>query len=94
MTKEIWQQSQFASEHYVVLQTLRDIILQGWPANRLDVPECIQPYFYFRYEFAVQDAFAFKRDIYVGCAAINAERTTCSSFDPDAPVVKHADRII
>ena len=39
VTKERWQQLQFAYEHDLVLQKLRDIILQGWPANKLDVPE-------------------------------------------------------
>ena len=29
MTTEIWQQLQFASEHDLVLQKLRDIIMQG-----------------------------------------------------------------
>ena len=33
VTKERWQQLQFASEHDLVLQKLRGIILQGWPAK-------------------------------------------------------------
>ena len=65
MTKERWQQLQFASEHDLVLQKLRDIILQGWPANNLDVPECVRPYFDSRDELTVQDALVFKRDLLV-----------------------------
>ena len=83
VTKERWQQLQFASEHDLVLQKLRDIILHGWPANKLDVPECVRPYLDSRDELTVQDALVFKRDRSVGCADINAQRSTrCSSFDP------------
>ena len=65
VTKERWQQLQFASEHDLVLQKLRDIILQGWPANKVDVPECVRPYFDSRDELTVQDALVFKRDLLV-----------------------------
>ena len=65
VTKERWQQLQFASEHDLVLQKLRDIILHGWPANKLDVPECVRPYFDSRDELTVQDALVFKRDLLV-----------------------------
>ena len=41
VTNERWQHLQFASEHDLVLQKLRDIILQGWPTNKLDVAECV-----------------------------------------------------
>ena len=56
---------QFASEHDLVLQKLRDIILQGWPANKVDVPECVLPYFDSRDELTVHDALVFKRDLLV-----------------------------
>ena len=41
-TKERWQQLQFASEHELGLPKLQDIIMQGWPANNVDVPECVR----------------------------------------------------
>ena len=56
---------QFASEHDLVLQKLRDIILQGWPANKLDVPVCVRPFFDSRDKLTVQDALVFKRDLLV-----------------------------
>ena len=77
VTKEIWQQLQFASEHDLVLQKLRDIILHGWPANKLNVPECVRPYFDSRDELTVQDALVFKRDLLVVPTSMR-----CSSFDP------------
>ena len=43
------------------MQKLRDIILQGWPANKVYVPECVRPYFDSRDELTVQDALVFKR---------------------------------
>ena len=36
------------------------IILQGWSANRLDIPECVRPYFASR-----EDELVFKRDLLV-----------------------------
>ena len=65
VTKEIWQQLQFASEQDLVLQKLRDISMQGWPANKLDVPECVRPYFDSRDELTLQDALVFNRDLLV-----------------------------
>ena len=65
VTKYRWQQLQFESEHDLVLQKLRDIILQGWPANKLGVLECVRSYFDSRDELTVQDALVFKRDMLV-----------------------------
>ena len=64
---------QFASEHDLVLQKLRDIILQGWPANKVDVPECVRPYFDSRDELTVQDALVFKRDLLVVPTSMRGE---------------------
>ena len=65
VTKERWQQLQFASEHDLVLQKLRNIILQGWPAKKFDVPACVRPCFDSRDELTVQDALVFERDLLV-----------------------------
>ena len=65
VTKEIWQQLQFASEQDLVLQKLRDISMHGWPANKLDVPECVRPYFDSRDELTLKDALVFNRDLLV-----------------------------
>ena len=60
VTKERWQQLRHASADDPVQQTLRGIILQGWPEIRAEVPECARPYFDVRYELTVQDELIFK----------------------------------
>ncbi|KXJ06970.1 Transposon Tf2-6 polyprotein [Exaiptasia diaphana] len=42
------------------LQLLKNTILQGWPDDRVSVPETVKPYFNFRDELAVHDGIVFK----------------------------------
>ena len=46
-----------ADEH---LQLLKNMIIQGWPNDRHQVPEQLTPYFHFRDELSVQDGLIFK----------------------------------
>ena len=73
VTKERWQQLQFASEHVPVLQQLRDVIRRGWPRQKSEVPECVRPYFDSRDELTVQDALVFKRQLLVVPASMRRE---------------------
>ena len=45
VTDERWRQLQFASANDPVMQHLRNVIQQGWPDDRSEVPECVRPYF-------------------------------------------------
>ena len=44
----------------VELQTLRDMILYGWPVHYKNVPEIIRPYFKFRDELSVENGIIFR----------------------------------
>ncbi|XP_021364173.1 uncharacterized protein K02A2.6-like [Mizuhopecten yessoensis] len=42
------------------LQTLREVILEGWPESKSKTPALAQPYFHVRDELAVQDGIIFR----------------------------------
>lgn len=48
--EETWQQLQNAAADDPVQQTLRRVIMRGWPDSKADVPECTHPYFDLRDE--------------------------------------------
>ena len=54
------QEIQRATEHDDSLQTLKAIIMQGWPDAKSDVPSCVHPYFHVRDELAVQNGIIFR----------------------------------
>lgn len=49
-----------ATEEDYVLQTLKSVILSGWPDNKDDLPPGIEQYFPFRTELTVHDGLVFK----------------------------------
>lgn len=48
--EETWQQLQNAAADDPKQQTLRRVIMRGWPDSKADVPECAHPYFDLRDE--------------------------------------------
>ena len=42
------------------MQQLQRTIFQGWPDNKIDLPECFKPYFQIRDELTVQNGFLFR----------------------------------
>ena len=42
------------------MQKLQRTIFQGWPDNKIDLPECVKPYFQIRDELTVQNGFVFR----------------------------------
>ena len=42
------------------IQQLQRTIFQGWPDNKIDLPECVKPYFQIRDELTVQNGFVFR----------------------------------
>ena len=60
-----WQQLLFASANDPVMQQSRNVIQQGWPGDRSEVPECVRPYFDSRDELTTQDSLVFKRHLLV-----------------------------
>lgn len=48
--EETWQQLQNAAADDPKQQTLRRVIMRGWPDSKADVPECTHPYFDLRDE--------------------------------------------
>ena len=60
VSKERWQQIEYASADDSVLQQLRATIRQGWPKQRSDVPGCLYAYFDIGDVLTVQDELVFK----------------------------------
>ncbi|XP_021348084.1 uncharacterized protein K02A2.6-like [Mizuhopecten yessoensis] len=46
--------------HEIQKQTLREVILEGWPESKSKTPALAQPYFHVRDELAVQDGIIFR----------------------------------
>lgn len=44
------------------LTRLAKVVMKGWPKNKTDVPEEIQPFYQFREEISMQDGILFKGD--------------------------------
>ena len=64
---------QAATDEDEALQTLKRVVLQGWPEDRADVPAVAMPYFSMRDEITVQDALLFKGDRIIIPASLRAE---------------------
>lgn len=68
-----WKQFDGAAKSDPVQQQLRNVIRQGWPAIKTDVPESLHPYFGFRDELTTQGHFIFKGHQLVVPAALRKE---------------------
>ena len=55
------------------LQILKSVILQGWPAERKDVPVQVTPYFSVRDELSVQDGLVFRSERVVAPHALRQD---------------------
>jgi len=60
ISNERWKQITKASEEDKIFEVLRDIIRNGWPLEKKDVPECVRQYFEFRNELTIQGDLIFK----------------------------------
>ena len=60
MSSERIQEIRTATERDEALQILKQVILQGWPEERKDLPEQAKPYFSTRDELTVQDGLIFR----------------------------------
>lgn len=60
MSSERIQEIRNATERDENLQVLKQVILQGWPEDRKDLPEQAKPYFSTRDELTVQDGLIFR----------------------------------
>ena len=65
MSEDRWQELKNAAADDPVQQMLRAVIIQGWPENRADVPESVQPYFDVRDSLTIQDELVFKGQLLV-----------------------------
>ena len=65
ISEDRWQELKNAAADDPVQQRLRAIIIQGWPENRADVPESVQPYFDVRDSLTIQDELLFKGQLLV-----------------------------
>ena len=65
MSKDRWQKLKNAAADDPVQQRLRAIIIQGWPENRADVPESVQPYFDVCDSLTILDELLFKGQLLV-----------------------------
>ena len=63
VSDERWLQLQFANDP--VIQQLHNVIQQGWPGVRSEIPECERPYFDSRDQLIVQESLVFKRHMLV-----------------------------
>ena len=55
------------------MKSLRQVILDGWPSEKSDVPELAQPYFSIRDELVLEEELVFKGDRLVVPAAVRPE---------------------
>ena len=62
VTDDRLQQLKNAAADDPVQQTLRDVIMGGWPENRAQTPESVHPYFDIRDEFTIQDELVFSSE--------------------------------
>jgi len=60
VSKDGLMQIKHASTDDPVLQILREVIQQGWPTKKADVPPAIRAYYDVRDELTIQDQFVFK----------------------------------
>lgn len=60
LSQDRLQEIRHTSADDPVLKSLRKIIQEGWPHNRLEVPELVRPYFNIRDELTLQDQLVFK----------------------------------
>ena len=49
-----------ATEEDDTLQLLRQVVLEGWPEDKSDVPSLVMPYFSFRDEISIHDGLLFR----------------------------------
>ena len=73
MTPEDLQRLQLAAAQDVAMQELNQVIRQGWPEIKAQLPEAVQPYFVFRGQMTVQDELVFKGQQVVIPAALRTE---------------------
>ena len=71
--KDHIQRIRQASASDPVMKSLRQVILDGWPPEKSDVPELAQPYFSIRDELVLQEELVLKGDRLVVPAAIRPE---------------------
>ena len=60
VTNERLQQIRIETHRDNTLQTLSNMILAGWPDNKMDVPLCIREYWPFRDELATQNGIIYR----------------------------------
>jgi hypothetical protein len=67
------QHLQHAAAQDVAMHELRQVILQGWPGHRAEVPDAARPYFDFRDQMTLRDRLIFKVSVVVIPAALCSE---------------------
>ena len=60
VTDERIQMIQEETQKDPTMQTLLNVVMQGWPSDKADVPLCIQDYWLYRDELAAQDGLALR----------------------------------
>ena len=78
LSNERLQQFKHVSADDPVLQQLRKIIQQGWPASKSEVPGVLYAYYDFRDELTIQDELVFKGPLIVVPAPMRKEMMAIS----------------
>ena len=73
LSKDRIQQIQEASAEDPVLKVLRKVIQSGWPSEKSEVPETVQPYFSIRDELVLEGELVFKGQRLVVPAAMRPD---------------------
>ena len=60
VSSEQWQRIKHAASDDPVLDVLRTVIQQGWPASKSELPQCLIPYYDTRDELTIQGDLVFK----------------------------------
>ena len=73
MTPEDLQRLRLAAAQDVAMQELNQVIRQGWPEMKSQLPEAVQPYFTFQGQMTVQDELVFRGQQVVIPTALRTE---------------------